>query len=117
MEGLKRTGLKYANAWIGGNDIEEEGVWKWTDCTPWEVTFWASKEPSNAGDEDCVNHVFNSPGYPHFNHKWNDVNCDRETGFLCSKKICKGKSYQNDFLSVPGVVMLVFDGSVFGFGG
>ena len=110
VEGMNRTGLP--DAWIGGNDIDEEGVWKWTDCTPWEVTFWAPGEPSQ-GDEDCLHHVLNFTGETHLNHKWNDRNCGSEIGFLCSKKICSGKIYQKKFLSVPAVI----SGSLFGFGG
>ena len=105
VEGMNRTGLD--SAWIGGNDIEEKGVWEWTDCTPWEVTFWAPGQPS--GDGDCLHHVFNMPWATHLNHKWNDWNCDsRETYFLCSKKICSGKSYQNVFLPVPGVLFSIW---------
>ena len=83
VEGMNRTGLP--DAWIGGNDIDEEGVWKWTDCTPWEFTFWAGAEPNNANaGEDCVHHDDGK------HHKWNDHNCGGERGFLCSKKICPG---------------------------
>ena len=24
--------------WVGGNDIDEEGTWEWTDCSPFEFT-------------------------------------------------------------------------------
>ena len=108
VEGMNRTGLD--SAWIGGNDIEEKGVWEWTDCTPWEVTFWAPGEPNGPGGE-CLDHVFKHPVIKSGN--WNDRNCGSEIGFLCSKKICSGKSYQKKFLSVPAVI----SGSLFGFGG
>jgi len=79
LEGTKRRGL--GKVWLGGNDIEEEGAWKWTDCTPWEDTFWGSGEPNNLGGEDCLEIR---------NWKWNDSTCSRERGFVCSKKICSG---------------------------
>ena len=90
IAGSASRGLKHI--WLGGNDIEEEGVWKWTDCTPWELTFFSPGEPNNSGgQEHCL----------HFNVKrWNDAPCDITksyvTGFLCSKKICnKGIVYFN----------------------
>ena len=52
-EGGNRRGLH--SFWLGGNDIEEEGAWKWVDCSPWEVTFWAQGEP-NRGHERCLEH-------------------------------------------------------------
>merc|ERR1712037_204744 len=42
-EGINRTGLPIA--WLGGNDLEVEGTWKWVDCSPWNLTFWARGEP------------------------------------------------------------------------
>jgi len=83
LEETKRRGLN--RLWLGGNDLEEEGAWKWTDCTPWEDTFWstATGEPNNwGGPEDCLE-IFH-------NWKWNDFPCSREQGFVCSKKICSG---------------------------
>jgi len=94
LEGMNRTGLQMA--WLGGNDIEEEGTWKWVDCSPWNVTFtspfWANGEPNNAGGaEQCLHHVFNYPPFRSSLYgKWNDEGCRREQGFLCSKSICSG---------------------------
>ena len=73
--------------WLGGNDIEKEGVWKWTDCATWNLTFWAHGEPSNAGGaEHCLQ--YSKKYYP-----WNDDECYNEKDvFLCSKKICPKNS-------------------------
>jgi len=89
LEGMKnRTGLdsQYGHmAWLGGNDIEVEGTWKWVDCSPWNATFWARGEPNSGRSENCMHLVLNWNG-------WNDVPCNREQGFLCSKRICSGDS-------------------------
>jgi len=91
LEGMNRTGLEMA--WLGGNDIEAEGTWKWVDCSPWNATFWARGEPNNAGGaEHCLQYVFKHPSVSHLNHKWNDLACRHEIGFLCSKSICSGDS-------------------------
>merc|ERR1712210_218930 len=103
LEGMKnRAGLdrndKDKEVWLGGNDIEVEGTWKWVDCSPWNATFWARGEPNNnGGAEHCLHHVFNYPSCLY--GKWNDEPCRREQGFLCSKSICSGDS--EDSVSDP----------------
>ena len=88
LEGLTRRNL--GKIWIGGSDIEEEGVWKWTDCTPWEDMFWAPGEPNNYGNnEGClVQWQESSERNPKQWNLWNDDVCSKETKFLCRKKIC-----------------------------
>ena len=87
-EGLQRHNIDVA--WLGGNDIEEEGTWKWADCTPWDYTFWASSEPNNqGGGEDCLHQLTNPSEYGGYLHwKWKDSKCSNKFGFLCSKRIC-----------------------------
>ena len=93
LEETKRRGLN--RVWLGGNDIEEQGAWKWTDCTPWEVTFWTTvnNNPDNYGGvEDCLEGgVWSGVG----GLEWNDYICSRERGFVCSKKICSGRIYEH----------------------
>ena len=78
---LKRRSMD--SAWFGGNDIEEEGVWKWTDSTPWEFTDWAPNEPNNyAGQEDCLEQHWEG-----LELIWNDRPCTYNEPFVCSKNI------------------------------
>ena len=85
-EGMKRKGIR--NVWIGGNDIEEEGSWKWTDCNPFQTTFWKTGEPNNAHNaEDCVQMVGGR-----YVGTFNDVSCGTSQQGLCSKKICSGRN-------------------------
>ena len=86
-EGLQRHNIDVA--WLGGNDIEEEGTWKWADCTPWDYTFWAPREPKNwGGHEDCLQQHGDTHTELPLAWKWNDKNCNDKFKFLCSKRIC-----------------------------
>ena len=92
LEGLasKNVGSSNVRTWIGGNDIEEEGVWKWADCTNWDTEFWAPGEPNNSGNnQNCLTQIqqWDNVPYP----MWDDYGCSGEIEFLCSKKICTSK--------------------------
>ena len=81
-------GLNGTEFWFGGNDIEKEGDWKWTDCTPWEFTFWSSGEgwsnPNNAqGSQNCLQWQLR--------WGWDDDWCINIKNFVCSKQTCTGK--------------------------
>ena len=90
VEGMNRKGLD--RIWIGGNDKNEEGVWKWTDDRPWEFTSWAQGEPNNLTNEHCaeMGRDWGLKGVG----MWNDLPCHHELGFLCGKKTRSGKNDQ-----------------------
>ena len=59
-----------ADFWMGLNDIDEEGVYRWVgsgEVTNWQR--WKSGEPDTSGDEDCVSV---------FGYEWADRGCDLE---------------------------------------
>lgn len=51
--------------WIGGQDFEAEGQWKWTNGSPFEYTAWnwntesstpkGFREPNGGLNENCLN--------------------------------------------------------------
>jgi len=100
LEGLasKNPSSSWVRVWIGGSDIEEKGVWKWTDCTPWEDMFWAPGQPDNYNNnQDCLTQVllssFNNGA---LNRMWDDYYCSREIEFLCSTKICSSDNSKEE---------------------
>ncbi|KAF4071627.1 hypothetical protein AMELA_G00275480 [Ameiurus melas] len=74
--------LSSRNAWIGLNDGDREGEWKWVDGTPLNTGFWGNGEPNSyAGDEDCV--------LIHGNYdpvrSWADYPCNNQFVWICEK--------------------------------
>ncbi|XP_054887413.1 C-type lectin domain family 10 member A-like [Poeciliopsis prolifica] len=72
-------------AWIGLNDKETEGSWKWVDGSSLEFKNWLGSQPDNGGtsgrwgEEDCV-HVNNNG-----EASWNDLSCDAAEHWICEK--------------------------------
>ena len=67
-------------AWIGLNDITNEGLFTWVDGSPSKFRFWAPNQPNNYRGEDCVYTLGVQHGY-----KWNDVNCSACHQYTCEK--------------------------------
>lgn len=66
--------------WIGYNDRQQEGSWKWVDGTPNGYVNWLAGQPDNSNDEDCAADNWDGSG------KWNDWNCDHGSAkFICEK--------------------------------
>ena len=67
-------------AWIGGNDLLQEGSFSWADGTAWSYNNWRSNAPNNGNansEQDCV--VLRTDG------EWDDVSCDTTRNFVCQK--------------------------------
>ncbi|XP_047671588.1 C-type lectin domain family 4 member E-like [Tachysurus fulvidraco] len=69
-------------AWIGLNDRESEGVWKWSDDTPLTTGYWGHGEP-NDKDEHCVITGEKSNSL----WTWADYPCHHEFIWICEKTI------------------------------
>ena len=73
--------------WIGLNDLEDEGVFKWSDGSSFNnYNNWFMDNPDNfEGNEDCVTINTGLIGpYGRF-ADWNDVNCDYTFNFICKR--------------------------------
>jgi hypothetical protein len=64
----------YNQFWIGLNDVQEEGIWRWTSGEPVSYVNWQPREPNNAGGledfaskEYCCGHTGD----------WNDANASK----------------------------------------
>jgi len=67
--GIKHNGDYY---WLGGNDIETEGIWEWANGESWSFTNWFYVEPNNAGG---IEHALTwlAQGYGNADgYVWND---------------------------------------------
>lgn len=67
--------------WIGGNDIQTDGTFVWTDGEIWPYTNktapWAGNEPNGGASEACVEIYKNG--------QLNDEHCDYTQNWLCER--------------------------------
>jgi len=76
--------LSPMNMWIGLNDLEVEGIFKWTDNTTLNFEYWCDGEPNNeSGHEDCVEFRHDDQFLDKCHGKWNDYVCDHGNAALC----------------------------------
>ena len=65
-----------AHAWIGVNDLDEEGTWVTPNGLPLTFSDWAPGQPNGHGphhDQDCVNINYESDG--NGGYAWGDIYC------------------------------------------
>jgi hypothetical protein len=59
--------MSSVNTWIDGSDAAVEGTWKFSNGDSVSYTNWASGEPNNSGDQDCIQFYDNGT--------WDDLSC------------------------------------------
>ena len=70
------------HSWLGLSDRNTEGTFVWSDGSQFDFHYWASHQPNNFHDEDCVHTL----GFlANHKYKWNDVNCTNCHKFTCKK--------------------------------
>ncbi|XP_028250275.1 neurocan core protein-like [Parambassis ranga] len=80
-------------SWIGLNDRDHEGTWKWSDGTPLDSTpaYWREDQPDNGngdplwGEEDCVYITAQQEA----KKNWNDRKCVASHRWICEKMVLK----------------------------
>ena len=82
-ENMEVAALTAGNPWVwlGANEMELEGEWKWEDGSAWSFSLWneESGEPNNyQQDEDCL--------LMGENKQWYDGPCSYPLPYVCAFK-------------------------------
>nr|ACO82038.1 C-type lectin 5 [Perca flavescens] len=78
---IKQVSGLNRRTWIGGSDSVQEGVWQWSDGSPFNYRRWHVGLPDNLFlVEHCLHMNF-------LGMTWNDDWCAKIFPFLCSKKL------------------------------
>uniref|UniRef100_A0A8C6SS91 C-type lectin domain-containing protein n=1 Tax=Neogobius melanostomus TaxID=47308 RepID=A0A8C6SS91_9GOBI len=75
------SGLIDGPAWLGGHDMVQDGVWMWTDGSPWDYTNWWHGEPNNYGG---IEDGLEINAYGPADTFWNDNLSSRKMGYICA---------------------------------
>jgi hypothetical protein len=67
-----------SKAWIGLNDMAEEGAWVWSDDEPLEYDNWISGDPNGGGNVDAVNLWIDA--------QWADDSAMTLRPYICARK-------------------------------
>ena len=74
---FSKTILILGHAWVGLNDIDQEGMFVWTDGSPNTYTRFDANQPDNrAGNEHCVLMKYQDGNFM-------DRPCTRNQPFIC----------------------------------
>jgi hypothetical protein len=79
-DNLAVQGAKMRNkeVWIGLNDAETEGVFRWITNEPLIYTNWANSQPDNWQNNEDYCHIMSS----YYNYKWNDEKSTNDFYFI-----------------------------------
>ncbi|KAK5920582.1 hypothetical protein CgunFtcFv8_024378 [Champsocephalus gunnari] len=85
------TSMIKEQTWIGLNDINQEGTWKWVDGTPLTLKYWGSTLDNGSGDpvlgeEDCASLVAGRETRKNWNDLREILSCRMEDVQFCPMK-------------------------------
>ncbi|XP_059214274.1 galactose-specific lectin nattectin-like [Centropristis striata] len=80
-EHIRRVAGTNRRTWIGGFDAVKEGMWQWSDGTPFDYTRWNKGQPNNNNNKEHCAEMNFSENY------WNDLPCTYSYSFVCSKRL------------------------------
>uniref|UniRef100_A0A3Q3JI73 C-type lectin domain-containing protein n=1 Tax=Monopterus albus TaxID=43700 RepID=A0A3Q3JI73_MONAL len=69
----------YREAWLGGTDAPQEGIWLWSDGTPFNYRHCGGFN-NYKGQQHCLQMNYGA------DNCWDDVSCTIDRPFVCAKK-------------------------------
>ena len=74
--------------WLGGHDLDKEGVWEWTDGSPWRYTTWEDEYGKIGRTSNCLSSIEN----------WWDWDCKDIYPYICQNTLqTKGGTTKLEF--------------------
>ncbi|XP_054652937.1 galactose-specific lectin nattectin-like [Dunckerocampus dactyliophorus] len=70
----------FQRSWIGFQDMDQEGVFEWTDGSTVDFTDWANNRPRTNSNLNCAEINFRGDS-------WNDMRCGAERPFVCARNV------------------------------
>ncbi|XP_045190982.2 perlucin-like [Mercenaria mercenaria] len=78
--------LLRSDFWIGANDMQVEGEWKWfTSKTDVKYSAWSPGNPSNSYDDENCMEFHDGDGTGPLKPLWNDKTCHVFQRYICEK--------------------------------
>lgn len=77
------------NVWIGLNDLEKEGDYRWTSGEPFGESFWFPGQPNGTSipSNNCV--FMNHDSIPPSGSLWHDVECAGTSPYVVQAYLCE----------------------------
>ena len=69
--------------WLAGNDIEEEGVWRWARSNTPVPRFGWVEQPFNSYEENCLAWTVSLQGTRSTSHGWHGSSCCNNLRYIC----------------------------------
>lgn len=73
------------DVWVGGTDVDTEGVWTWISGDPWSFTQWRESEPNNGGLDGELEHCQIIEGDNPL-EEWDDRPCANLYPYICERR-------------------------------